>query len=414
MLSAIFAVEDPTIGQPSWYELPSRLRVFDADTLTEFDIGEVYLPGRTRYMAVSPDKKYICFCLTYAPYYVVYHMGSFTPVDGVWPEIVGHTSGCAFSPDGQYLAVSGYGTLVIRLSDLSVTLYADTYAVGYTEVPSYNCACAFSPNNQYFAVATTNMGSLVYDTATWLPITPPAAIPGCYELWFSNDSSLIHTGSGCVVSVSSLEFTQIPFTNQYYGVKNALGNRFYFTSGYYPRYKSISASSMGFGSYPGFGVATTDTVTKTNQAFTAFAQTSRALGSCYMNCESYNIALTTNEEYVLLATGGGPSKNEGLLVYSADNLQAMPNAIPFPPACCVMCFDLPIFTVSGILRDSTCSPTARDVILVSRDTPRVVATTTSDPTTGEFELRTLYSGPATVVVQPTEYAGAHLQRVVVE
>lgn len=414
MLSAIFAVEDPTIGQSSWYELPSRLRVFDAETFDEFDIGEVYLPSRTRYMAVSPDKKYICFCLTYAPFYLVCHMGSFVPVEGAWPQVTGHTSGCAFSPDGQYLAISGVGTTVIRLSDLAVMLDADTYATGYAEVPSHNCACDFSPNSRYLAVATTNMGTLVYDTSTWLPIIPATTIPPCQELWFNNDGSLIYTGGGCIISVPSLEFIHIPFSEGYFGAKNALCNRFYFTAGNYPRFAALSESSMGVGSYPGFSNSTSRIILKTNQVFTIFGQTSYTLGPCYMNCESYNLALTTNEDYVLLATAGGPNKNEGIVVHRADNLQVVPNALPFPPSCCVMCCDVPIYTVSGILKDSMCNPDKRDVVLVSRENPRAVAVTTSDPVTGEFELRTLYSGPATVVVKADEHLDAHIQRVVVE
>ena len=96
--------------------------------------------------------------------------------------------GCAFSPDGNYLAAAHWSGNCLTVIDTS------TWAAvsGTPSLSGTGWGCAFSPDGNYLAVAHDNGNRLtVIDTSNWTAISGTPSLPGNgYGCAFSPDLTL--------------------------------------------------------------------------------------------------------------------------------------------------------------------------------------------------------------------------------
>ncbi len=135
---------DRVVMRPS---IPS-LKVEDPSTL----------PASTAWgCAFSPDGKYLAVAHENSPYITIYKRSgdTFTKVSDPSSLPTGTGYGCAFSPDGTYLAVAHYDSPYITIYKRSGDTF--TKVSNPSSLPTgTGWGCAFSPDGMYLAVAHFN------------------------------------------------------------------------------------------------------------------------------------------------------------------------------------------------------------------------------------------------------------------
>ena len=133
------------------------------------------LPGDGQGCAFSPDGKYLAAAHASAPYITVYDVeDGFTKLPAL-SALPGNGQGCAFSPDGKYLAAAHASAPYITVYDVED---------GFTKLPALSAlpgtgyACAFSPDGKYLAVAHYSSPRItVYDVEDGFTKLPALSAP---------------------------------------------------------------------------------------------------------------------------------------------------------------------------------------------------------------------------------------------
>ena len=155
--------------------------------------GTPTLPNIGLGCAFSPDGQYLAVGHFGAPYLTVIDATDWSVVSGT-PALPSNGQSCAFSPDGEYLAVGHNGSpslTVIDTADWSVVS-------GTPTLPSNGYACAFSPDGQYLAVGYGGSPNFtVIDTSDWSVVSGTPTLPSLgYGCAFSPDGQYLAVGYG--------------------------------------------------------------------------------------------------------------------------------------------------------------------------------------------------------------------------
>ena len=164
------------------------------------------LPGDGYGCAFSPDGQFLAAAHYNSPYLTVIRTSDWTKV--TTPTLPGIGYGCAFSPDGQFLAAAHYGSpylTVIRTSDWT--------KITTPTLPNYGQGCAFSPDGQFLAVAHSNSPYLtVIRTSDWTKLTTPTLPDTGRGCAFSPDGQFLaaaHYGSPYLTVIRTSDWTKI-------------------------------------------------------------------------------------------------------------------------------------------------------------------------------------------------------------
>ena len=162
------SVSAPAFGSITKHE-PVMLRVFSEWGGEKVKLSNPStLPAGTGWgCAFSPDGAYLAVAHSTSPYLTIYKRSgdTFTKLANPSTRPAGTGVGCAFSPDGAYLAVahntSPYLTIYKRSGDTFTKL------ANPSTLPAGNGAgCAFSPDGAYLAVAhSTSPYITIYNAA---------------------------------------------------------------------------------------------------------------------------------------------------------------------------------------------------------------------------------------------------------
>lgn len=164
-------------------EVSPFFKIYDVPTLN--DAGTLSeSPGSIVYgLGVSPDSSMVALAMALTPFCKVYRLPALTLITNV-PGVSNLVGEVKFSPNQQYLCVATFTTSV-RIHNVSDWSLNTTLSVGGSAA-----GCAWSPDGNYLAIATNGSNYIyVFDTRTWNSVTIQGGFPNgaCYGVDFSSD-----------------------------------------------------------------------------------------------------------------------------------------------------------------------------------------------------------------------------------
>ena len=160
-----------------------------------------------------------------APYILTANMATGRPEPPPATRPTSVSTGCAFSPDGAFLAVTHNSSpyiIIYNTSDWSKVANPVT-------LPPYNAnGCAFSPDGAFLAVAHLSSPFItIYNTSDWSKVANPATLPGgnANGCAFSPDGALlavVHNGSPYITIYNTSDWSKVGDTTPVIGILRAV------------------------------------------------------------------------------------------------------------------------------------------------------------------------------------------------